>query len=183
MEQIGYSLVNGSNVEVQHWGDVAGQCAGVPGMIVLLNGDHVHCPQVGGTYGGLRLAERWLAYTGTEGVSFSAGKIIVSRSPPEPAQVAPTQRAVALEVKVVDGDIATLGGSFNFLAGLYLDVGQYMLLFCNPEPDTNYFVQVSGQASMDVVEKSTDYVIVSAAAGIGGAPFDAATFSIQVFRI
>ena len=45
--QIGWSLVDATGNEIQHWGDVVGYCAGIPDLVVLPNGDQVHCPAPG----------------------------------------------------------------------------------------------------------------------------------------
>jgi len=59
MQQIGYSLLNSNNTEVLYWGDSVNQCAGIPDMIILPNGDHVHVPVVGTSYGGYTFVQRW----------------------------------------------------------------------------------------------------------------------------
>lgn len=51
MEQIGYSLVDAANAEIACWGDSLGQCAGMPSLLVLPGGDHVHGVTLGETIG------------------------------------------------------------------------------------------------------------------------------------
>jgi hypothetical protein len=177
MEQIGWSLVDAGGHETQFWGDTAGQCPGIPNPLILSNGDHVHCAAIGEDHGGYKLFPRYLDYTGTDGKSFDGTKVVVTRSPPDPVQIPPRCIAAAFGLQVSDGDISNIDGAFNIIAALYLDVGQYMLLFCVPEPDANYFAQASGDALFSVTEKSTDYVTVST----GGA--DVQSFNVQVYRI
>ena len=50
-ELIGYQLVDQSNNVITSWGGIIGQMPGIPDMIALPNGDQVHCPRVGDTYG------------------------------------------------------------------------------------------------------------------------------------
>jgi len=58
MEQIGYSLIDSADAEVQKYGDTIGQCPDVPNPIVLPNGDIVHAATVGGQYQDWRLVLR-----------------------------------------------------------------------------------------------------------------------------
>lgn len=61
MEQIGYSLVDVNNIEINFWGNTPGQCQGIPKLIIMPNGDHVHNPVVGETLSNnYRLVERHL---------------------------------------------------------------------------------------------------------------------------
>lgn len=65
MEQIGYSLIDSNNKEIQFWGDTLGQCPGIPDMIVLPNGDQVHAPFVNSVYGNCKFVTRWADYDPT----------------------------------------------------------------------------------------------------------------------
>lgn len=76
MEQIGWSLIDGNGIEVQSWGGALGMCAGVPNVISLPNGDHVHAPQPG------LLQEWWLverhAERGPSNIVWDGVKVVVS---------------------------------------------------------------------------------------------------------
>lgn len=54
MEHVGYKLIDAQGAEIQTWGG-DGAIPPVPSVLYLPNGDHVHCPTVGGTYGGYTL--------------------------------------------------------------------------------------------------------------------------------
>lgn len=55
---VGYKLIRESDgSEVKTWGGVWGQCPGIPNPIYLPNGDHVHAPAPGESYGGFKLVE------------------------------------------------------------------------------------------------------------------------------
>tara|TARA_R110000868_G_scaffold157001_1_gene384056 strand:- start:256 stop:888 length:633 start_codon:yes stop_codon:yes gene_type:complete len=80
MEQIGWSLVDEAGAEVQYWGDTAGQGAGVPDMIRLPNGDHVHCPAPG-QIGPWQLMPRMLDWGASAApMTVSNGTAIVTRA-------------------------------------------------------------------------------------------------------
>lgn len=98
--------------------------------------------------------------------------------------IAPTLVAAALNVQVAGFDIAAVRGIFNIGAAIYLDVGQYMLLFVTPQPDDGYFAAITdGAPYMTVSEKSTDYMIVEARQSVGGQNIDPAQFGIQIYRV
>lgn len=78
MEQIGYSLINANNQEVQFWGDTAGQIAGVPDSIDLPNGDRVYGAKAGERLGDVRIVERWLV-NGEASIAFDGKRVVVSR--------------------------------------------------------------------------------------------------------
>jgi hypothetical protein len=80
MKQIGYSLIDEMNAEVETYG-------GMPAVLYLPNGDQVHAPVVGEMYGNRwRLVERWLIdeppgplYAAVDEVAaFDGTKIIVT---------------------------------------------------------------------------------------------------------
>lgn len=103
--------------------------------------------------------------------------------PPDPAAVPPSLVASALRVVVAGGDVSEIGGVFQLVAALYLDVGQFMLLFIEPQPDDQYFEVISGGSPcMTVSERASDYLIVESRESIGGALVDPPPFSIQIFR-
>jgi hypothetical protein len=72
MQQIGYSLIDSNGSELQAFGDIAGQCAGVPDMARLTNGDAVHCPALNEILSdGSKLVPRFLDDPGPSTVWFS----------------------------------------------------------------------------------------------------------------
>lgn len=102
--------------------------------------------------------------------------------PPDPGSASPVMVAAAFNIVVADGDVQSIGGAFNLIAALYLDVGQYMLLFLEAEDDTNYVAQVlDGDLSIKVVEKGLDYMLIEAKDSVGSYA-DPAQFGIQVYR-
>jgi hypothetical protein len=55
MQTVGYKLVSDSNVILETWGGVWGQCPQVPSLIKCPNGDFVHAPELNVVYGGCQL--------------------------------------------------------------------------------------------------------------------------------
>jgi len=103
MEQVGYSLV-ADNAEIEVWGDASGQCAGLPEVIVLENGDRVHCPEIGVDYGGRKLLPRWLDYGDAASVLISEDKALVTRvtpSIPVPEEISDRQSFQGLALQGV----------------------------------------------------------------------------------
>lgn len=85
MEQIGYSLIDDKNNEIQFWGDTPGQCVGVPEMIILPSGDQLHCPVVGESYEGLKFVPRVCQIGAEEAVSYDGYQIVATKiAPPVP---------------------------------------------------------------------------------------------------
>ena len=102
----------------------------------------------------------------------------------EPGTTAPRMIASALNITVADGDVAAVDGVFGLAAAAYLDVGLYMLLFLNSQPDAEYFAVINGGAPcMAVSEKGADYLMIEAKAAVGGDTVDPGQFSVQIFRI
>ena len=60
MEQLGYSLIDSNNNEVQYWGDTPGILFGMPDVIFLPNSDIVNAPNLNVNYSGYTLVQRWL---------------------------------------------------------------------------------------------------------------------------
>ena len=98
MDQVGYSLIDASGTEIQAFGgETAGVQNDVPNIIVLPNGDQVHCPTVGSTYSEWKLVERWLTDTPPSPwharigwtVSFDGTKIIVTINYEATASIVP----------------------------------------------------------------------------------------------
>jgi hypothetical protein len=77
MQQIGWSLVK-DGAEIMHWGDAIGACSGVPDLIRMPNGDHVHCPQPGAVQDHALVAR--YGERGGSGVSVQADKVVVGVS-------------------------------------------------------------------------------------------------------
>jgi len=90
MEQIGYSLIDAQGVEIQSWGNAPGQCAGIPDMVVLPNGDHVHCPAPG-TLQDWRLVPRALVTGSPAAIVFDGTQIVVTRPAPVPEIISDRQ--------------------------------------------------------------------------------------------
>lgn len=104
--------------------------------------------------------------------------------PPDPGLTPPTLVASAINVAIANSDVSSIDGAFNLIGALYIDVGQYMLLFLQPEPDANYLCQmIDGGRSLSVSEKNTDYLIVEAKEAGSGTYVDPSNFSVQVYRI
>lgn len=187
MEQIGYSLIDDGNNELEFWGDTPGRTEGAPNVIQIANGDRVHCPTVGDSYQGVRLVPRMFQFGQQEDISFDGTNIVVTRiapAPPEPGTKPPVLVASALSITVSNGDISGVDGAFNLVAAIYLDVGQYMLLFLAPQPDASYFALVSGSApNFTIAEQTADYIIIQAMTDSPGSPIDPERFSVQVFRM
>lgn len=176
MEHIGYSLVSDDGDELQFWGDTAGQLMGSPDFVKLPNGDDVHCPKVGDSYSGYKVVPRMLAYGAPSSV-FDGTNLIVTRPAPEgpqPGTVPPVEVASALGVLVDGGDIAGIAIAFNLVGAIYLDVGQFMLLFLEPQPDADYCVLAPG---FDVTEKANEYVWLASKDAA-----DPAQFDVQIYR-
>jgi hypothetical protein len=55
METVGYKLVDENGLVISSWGGVWGQCPAIPNFMILPNGDHVHCPEIGVPYSGCSL--------------------------------------------------------------------------------------------------------------------------------
>lgn len=133
---------------------------------------------------------QWFPVVRQEGDAFQGvvndTYLIVTPPPvePDPGLLPPRMVAAAFNLAIADGDVTQIGGAFNLIAVLYLDVGQYMLLFLEPEQDTDYFAQpIGGAPCMTVSEKGADYLIVEARDAPGGNYIDPETFNIQVYRI
>lgn len=60
MEQLGYSVVDSDDKEIQAFGTTIGLFHSMPEVIFLQNGDVVYAPELGKSYGGYRLIERWI---------------------------------------------------------------------------------------------------------------------------
>ena len=59
MEQVGYSLIDKDNKEVQHWGEY-GSMTSMPEVIWLPNGDVVNAPELYGNFSEYKLVKRFV---------------------------------------------------------------------------------------------------------------------------
>lgn len=185
MQQIGFSLIDAQGNELQFWGDDVGYSAQIPNVITLPSGDRVHCPAQGVDYQGTSIVPRIWEAGSPPSIAYTNGNIVVTRPAPvvEAAITPPRVVASALAIQIANSDVSDLSGAFNLGGAIYLDVGQYMLLFITPQPDANYFAVVTGSAaSLSVSEQTEDYLIVQASDG-AGAPYDPARMSVQIFRM
>lgn len=109
MEQIGYSLINENNIEIQYWGDKIGQCAGFPSVVYLPDSNIINAPEINISYGNYKLVQRWVDNNPPsqfyskidEVISFDGEKIIVTYVYPSepnvtPQVVSPLQMRLAL---------------------------------------------------------------------------------------
>ena len=104
--------------------------------------------------------------------------------PADPGDMPPRLVASALSVEVADGDIAKVEGIYGLAGAIYLDVGQFMLLFIAEQPDTDFYALINGGAPcMSVSDKGVDYVVIAASDSVGGPGVDPAQFSVQIFRV
>lgn len=104
MLHVGYSVIDENNQEVMFWGNQTGYLVHIPKEIVLPNGDIVCKAEVGGSYSGYRVVERYIddqrpspfhSRTG-ELITFDGEKVVVSytyTSEPDitPLTVTPSQ--------------------------------------------------------------------------------------------
>lgn len=115
----------------------------------------------------------------------SAGGIPDPYTPPEasPGTVPPRLIASAFGITIAGGDVTDMSGVFNLVAAIYIDVGQYMLLFIEPQPDADYFAVVSGDAPcLRVVDRQVDYLVIEARDAVAGNYVDAGLISVQAYR-
>jgi hypothetical protein len=105
--------------------------------------------------------------------------------PPPPAGMTPP-RLVASAFGVVpmpeSFDVA-LEGPFNLIAGLYMDVGSYLLIFDTAQPDTGYHVIINdGGQRIVAALKDTGFILIEAT-NPAGDPIDPLSFNVEVYRI
>lgn len=62
MEQVGFSLIDKNNKEIQHWGEY-GSFTSMPEVIWLPNGDVVNAPSLYGDYSEFKLVKRFVENT------------------------------------------------------------------------------------------------------------------------
>jgi len=78
MEQVGYSLIDANNVEIQYWGDTPGVIVGVPDVI-RIDSDNVHGAKAGDAVGAFRLVPRMIAFGTSAGSSFDGTNLVVTK--------------------------------------------------------------------------------------------------------
>ena len=64
MEQVGYSLIDSNNKEIQFWGDTPGRSMSVPEQLFLPDDISVCAPSVGDNYAGYKLVPRFIEALG-----------------------------------------------------------------------------------------------------------------------
>jgi hypothetical protein len=82
------------------------------------------------------------------------------------------------------GDIGSIEATFNVAALLYFDVGQYMVLLAEPQPDSSFvpiFIGTDG-ITISATEKGVDYLTLEARNGAGEFA-DPLSFTMQAFRV
>lgn len=87
-DQVGYQLLAKDGSILASWGGIWGQNQSVPNVLILPNGDQVHCPSVGVSYEGCTLTP-WLM------------------DPPKPVEQPPTSddRLAAIEALLVEKSV------------------------------------------------------------------------------
>ncbi|UQR66230.1 XkdW family protein [Bradyrhizobium sp. C-145] len=101
-----------------------------------------------------------------------------------PVSKPPRVVAAALNIGIADGNITSLDGAFNIAGAIYFDVGQYMLLFIEPQPDNNYFALITGDAPVKrVSDAQVDSFTIECKDAVSGNGIDPANLSVQVMRI
>jgi hypothetical protein len=80
MQQVGYSLIDASGVEIEFWGDTIGQSQGVPDRIRLPNGDLVHGARPGDVMGEYRLVPRFATLGSANGTAVEGQALVVTRT-------------------------------------------------------------------------------------------------------
>lgn len=79
MEHVGFSLVDQAGNEITFWGDTPGQTQGLPDVIKLPDGSHVHCAGLGGI-GDWLLAKRYIDWSAAENPpTFTGDAVVVTR--------------------------------------------------------------------------------------------------------
>jgi len=77
----------------------------------------------------------------------------------------------------------TLEGPFNLIAGLYMGVGSYLLIFDTAQPDTCYYVIINDGGQRIVASlKDTGFIQIEAT-NPAGEPIDPPSFNVEVYRI
>lgn len=108
MAHIGYALVDENGLELAAFGTTIGQCAGLPDVITLPNGDRVHCPAVG-VYSGCMLVERH-SVNASESTGFDGTRLSVFIAPVIPPISAAQARLWLLSAGKTNADIVALIG-------------------------------------------------------------------------
>lgn len=77
MNQIGYSIIDESGVEVRFWGSQIDRCASIPDRIDLPNGDFVH-GAIEGYIGQFRLVKRMGIYSSSPSPGFDGQQVVIA---------------------------------------------------------------------------------------------------------
>jgi hypothetical protein len=92
--------------------------------------------------------------------------------------------AAAFNIIIQNGEAAGVEGSFNIAGALYLDVGLYLLIFNEAQPDANYFALITGDApSKRMAEAYPESFTIECKDGPDGNGIDPANLSVQIMRI
>jgi hypothetical protein len=97
----------------------------------------------------------------------------------------PALVAAAFNLTVsADAGVESVEAMFNVLGAMYLGVGQYMMLFAEPQPDSGYSPLLTGGdgALLNVTDKAVDAFTIEARTASGDY-VEPSRFSFQVFRI
>lgn len=121
-----------------------------------------------------------------EGWRYESGELVppepVPAPAPEPQPAQPSLYAVAL-LTIADGEVSGVDVASRFSGAFWLDVGLYIVFFAETLPDTSYLAKAyDAAATVRVVEKAVDYIVVSAADAAGD-PVDPAEISIEIIRV
>jgi hypothetical protein len=93
MEQVGYSLIDSNNKEVQFWGDTPGRSISAPDMLFLANDISVCAPNIGVSYSGYTLVPRYIESNGIpelksgEEYSCDGSKVIITYTYRDPNKI------------------------------------------------------------------------------------------------
>lgn len=84
--QIGWSLLDSNNNEIQHWSDASGQNLNLPDLIIMPNGNSIHGAKAGIIAPGYTLVPRWMTTNPTlaglengQTIAWDGTKIIVTQ--------------------------------------------------------------------------------------------------------
>lgn len=132
-ELVGY-ILTGPEGEIQRWGGVWGQIAGIPNPLLLPGQIQIHAAAVGEVHPGFHITE-WLM---DEPETALAPPMLVSRT--------------AAALTVIDGEVTGIERSVG-ISGGFIDEGTAYIYFTEEEPDIDYVILPS-----DGFTKFTDHV-------------------------
>jgi hypothetical protein len=116
-----------------------------------------------------------------------AALVLIDAAPPpapDPVSTPPVQIACAMCISVDAEDVSAILGSYNIAAVMRLDVGLFLVVLFQEQPDTDYFVQTSATPPTTVTEidKATDSVTLQVVGSDGETPTDPSRFSLSMWR-